>query len=114
MNKRFRPDPKTLQPLNSGPLGAHLESFAALLVEHGYASASGWNKMRLVTALSRWMVQEKLRVEDLDEQQISPFLGWRWNRVVHRSGDQCHGGRASVRTTSPSGSGASGEVAAML
>lgn len=52
MNKRFRPHPKTLQQLKSGPLGAHLESFAALLVQQGYASASGWNKIRLVTALN--------------------------------------------------------------
>ena len=89
MSKRFRPHPKTLQPLQSGPLGAHLESFGALLVQQGYARASGWNKVRLVAALSRWMVQKNLRIEDLNEQQIAMFLGWRWKRVVHRSGDQC-------------------------
>ncbi len=89
MNKRFRANSKTLQPLKSGPLGAHLESFAVLLVQEGYASASGWDKIRLVSALSRWMLQEKLRVEDLNEQQVATFFDWRWKRIVHRSGDQC-------------------------
>jgi len=88
MRKRFRPHPKTLQPMQSGPLGAHLNSFAALLVQQGYCSVTGWNKLRLVADLSNWMVQRKLRVEDLNEYQIAKFLGWRWQRVVYRSGDK--------------------------
>lgn len=88
MSKRFRSYPKTLQPLQSGPLGKHLDKFAALLVQQGYCSVTGWNMLRLVADLSGWMVQRKLRVEDLNEQQTAKFLGWRWQRVVHRSGDQ--------------------------
>ena len=88
MSKRFRSYPKTLQPLQTGPLGKHLDKFAALLVQQGYCSVTGWNMLRLVADLSGWMVQRKLRVEDLNEQQTAKFLGWRWQRVVHRSGDQ--------------------------
>ena len=89
MSKRFSPHLKTLQPLQSGPLGAHLESFAALLVQQGYTHASGWNKIRLFTALSRWMVQQDLRLEALDEQRVTAFLGWRWKRVVRQGGERC-------------------------
>lgn len=89
MNKRFRPHPKRLQPLRSGPLGSHLEGFATLLVEQGYSSGAGWKKIRLVADLSRWMVQENLRLDELDEQRITMFLGWRWKRVARQSGDQC-------------------------
>ena len=56
MSNRFRPHPKTLPPLRSDPLGAHLDSFAALLVQQGYCSVTDWNKLRLVVDLSRWMV----------------------------------------------------------
>jgi site-specific recombinase XerD len=89
MSKRFRPHSKTLQPLQSGPLGAYLEKFAALLVQQGYSSEAGWKKVRLVADLSRWMVQKNLPLGELDEQRTTAFLGWRWKRVPRRSGDQC-------------------------
>src|SRR5258708_29956841 len=88
MSKRFRGHPKKLQPLQSAPLGEHLDKFAALLVQQGYCRAAGWNKLRLVADLSGWMVQRKLRVEDLNEKQTAKFLGWRWQSIAHRSGDQ--------------------------
>jgi hypothetical protein len=67
MSKRFRSPFKTLQPLQSGPLGEYLDKFAALLVLPGHCSVTGWNMLRLVADLSDWMVQRKLRVEDLNE-----------------------------------------------
>lgn len=89
MSKRFRPHPKTLEPLQTGPLGAYLESFAALLVQQGYSREAGWKKVRLVADLSRWMVQKRLGLEELHEPRITTFLGWRWKRVARQSGDQC-------------------------
>jgi site-specific recombinase XerD len=35
------------------------------------------------------MVQTKLRLKDVSEQRVAKFLGWRWRRVVYRSGDKC-------------------------
>jgi site-specific recombinase XerD len=89
MTKRFRPHIKTLQSFQSGPLGTHLERFASLLIQKGYSSEAGWDKIRLVADLSRWMVQKNVRLGELDEKRTTTFLGWRWKRVAHQTGDQC-------------------------
>ena len=89
MSKRFRPDLKNLQPLQSGPLGAYLESFAALLVQQGYCSESGWDKIRLIAELSRWMDKRKLRIEQLDEQRTIVFLAWHGKHGTRQGGDRC-------------------------
>jgi len=89
MIKPFRPDPKMLQPLQSGPLAPHLDGFAVLLTQQRYSGVTGCNKLRLVSALSCWMAQKRICVKDLNERQVTRFLGWRWRRVVYRSGDKC-------------------------
>jgi integrase/recombinase XerD len=89
MIKPFRLHPKNLRPLEAGALAPHLASFAALLAHKRYCFVTGWNKLRLVAALSNWMIQTKLRLKDLNEQRVAKFLGWRWRRVVYRSGDKC-------------------------
>jgi site-specific recombinase XerD len=60
-----------------------------LLIQKGYSSEAGWDKIRLVADLSRWMVQKNVRLEELDEKRTATFLGWRWKRVAHQTGDQC-------------------------
>ncbi len=89
MSERFRPDVKNLQPLQSGPLGAYMERFAALLVQQGYCSESGWDKIRLIAELSRWMDKKKLRIEQLDEQRTIAFLAWHWKYGTRQGGDRC-------------------------
>jgi len=74
MNKPFRPHPQMLQPLQSGPLAPHFDSFAAWLAQQRYCCVTGWNKLRLVADLSHWMVQRKLQLEGLNEQQVAKFL----------------------------------------
>ena len=89
MIKPFRLRPQNLRPLESGPLSPHLASFAALLAHQRYCCVTGWNKLRLVADLSRWVAQSKLRLKDLNERRVAKFLEWRWRRVVYRSGDKC-------------------------
>jgi len=89
MIKPFRLRPQHLRPLEAGPLAPHLGSFAGLLAQQRYCRVTGWNKLRLVAALSKWMIQTKLRLKDLNERRAANFLGWRWRRVVYRSGDKC-------------------------
>src|SRR6185503_2725033 len=60
-----------------------------LLAHQRYCCVTGWNKLRLVADLSSWMAQSKLRLKDLNERSVAKFLGWRWRRVVYRSGDKC-------------------------
>ena len=89
MIKPFRLHVQNLRPLEAGPLAPHLASFAALLAQQRYCRVTGWNKLRLVAALSQWMVQTKLPLKDLNERRVAKFLGWRWRHYVYRSGDKC-------------------------
>lgn len=72
-----------------GPLGAHLDSFAALLSERGYCKTTARSKVRLVADLSRWLEQRRIPIQQLDEERTEMFLRWRWKRLVRKSGDQC-------------------------
>ena len=89
MIKPFRLHVQNLRPLEAGPLAPHLASFAALLAQQRYCRVTGWNKLRLVAALSQWMVQTKLPLKDLNERRVAKFLGWRWRHYVYHSGDKC-------------------------
>jgi len=89
MIKPFRLHVQNLRPLEAGPLAPHLASFAALLAQQRYCRVTGWNKLRLVAALSQWMVQTKLPLKDLNERRVAKFLGWRWRHYVYHSDDKC-------------------------
>jgi len=89
MKNRFAPSFTALSRLRCGPLALYLDDFKELLVQQGYSNPTGWKKIRLVVDLSRWMVQEKLSVAQLNEKQVGIFLKSRWRRVARRSGDQC-------------------------
>jgi site-specific recombinase XerD len=82
----FRPQPQEMSPLRSGPLGPHLEGFAALLVRQGYCRIYGWRKFRLAAALSQWLAERRLHPSQLDEHQASAFLQ-RWQGRHRFSGD---------------------------
>jgi len=57
-----------------GPIGPHLDGFAALLSEQGYSNQFGMQKIRVVRLLSLWMARSRLRIRQLDEQRIAHFL----------------------------------------
>jgi len=72
-----------------GPLGSHLNGFAALLTQQGYCKTTARNKVRLVADLSGWLEQRRIPLQQLDEERIKTFLRWGWKRLVRKSGDQC-------------------------
>jgi site-specific recombinase XerD len=86
MIEHFFSDPETMQRLQAGPLGPHMEAFAEQLLKQGYARSTGHNKIWLAGHLSRWLDRCGLRVEQLDEQRFKEFrkhLGKRlgdWSR----------------------------------
>jgi hypothetical protein len=82
----FRPQPQELACLRSRPLGPHLESFAALLMQQGYCRLYGRRILRLAAALDQWLTKHQLRPHQLDERQANAFLKW-WQRRHHFSGD---------------------------
>ncbi len=59
MLERFFADPVTIERLRGGRLGPHLESFAALLTQLGYATATAQPQLRLLAELGQWMVRAR-------------------------------------------------------
>src|SRR6267143_1013688 len=85
---RFSPRPEDLQLLQAGPIGPQLPSFATLVSQQGYCSVTGWLKVRLVAKLSRWLLQHRVPLSELNETQIVKFLNARWKRLKRHVGDQ--------------------------
>jgi site-specific recombinase XerD len=88
MPDRFSPTPEDLQRLRMGPLGPHIESFAALISEQGYCPTNGWQKVDLVVDLSRWLEKRSIPLQQVDERQVDAFFKARRMRVSRRSGEQ--------------------------
>lgn len=63
-----------LERFRRGPLSPHFDSFASWLSQQGYSHESGMRKIRLISLLSCWLEQRKIRVRQLDELQIAAFL----------------------------------------
>jgi hypothetical protein len=83
---RFEPPQERLRRFRVGPLGPHIERFAAFISQPGYRPAVGWTKIYLVAGLSRWLERRHIRLKDLAERPIAAFLQARWRRVSRRCG----------------------------
>ena len=80
MIDQFFSHPKVLKRLHLGPLGAHIDSFAQVLMVQGYQSNTARYKIGIVADLSRWLNQRGLGVKDLDEITLNEFLLYRGRR----------------------------------
>jgi site-specific recombinase XerD len=86
MTKHFFTDPATVRRLHEGPLGAYIESYAALLASQGYARQSARGQLRVVADLSRWLQQQGLAAPDLNPQRVQDYLSSRQRSLrPHRS-----------------------------
>ena len=77
MTHHFFPSPEVLERLYVGPLSDHIDRFARLLLDQGYATKTAQEKIRIVADLSRWLERKQLKVNDLDEQRINEYLKFR-------------------------------------
>lgn len=87
MVERYCDDTAPAQRLRVDLLASHIDGFAALLTQEGYAPATVRGKRQLVDDLSRWLKRRKLQAEDLDEQRLNLFLTYRAGRYSTRRGD---------------------------
>jgi site-specific recombinase XerD len=87
MTNHFFKHPKTLQSLHESPLGAHIDSYAALLHEQGYGWEGGRHKIRLVTHLGYWLAGHNLAVNDLSPEYLQAYLRYRRRHLRPRDGD---------------------------
>ncbi len=77
MTNQFFTHPKTLQGLHEGPLGAHIDAYAALLHEQGYGRQGACRQIRLVADLNRWLEGKGLEAKDVDSQRVEGYLRYR-------------------------------------
>jgi site-specific recombinase XerD len=74
MNHPFCPNPIVVQRLYSGPLGAHIDTWAQQLLTQGYASWTAKYTMRLLADFSSWLQRQTLTAADLNDQRVDEFL----------------------------------------
>ena len=80
---------RALNRLHQGPLGDHIDDFAALLQVQGYSGKSAIEMLRVIADFSRWLATHRLDVHDVDNDRLRSFLVCRKRtRSVGRS-DRC-------------------------
>src|SRR5207249_6881285 len=65
---------KVIRRLHEGPLGIHIDAYAALLQDQGYTRASACVHLKIVSDLSRWMQRRELSVHDIDAETLKQYL----------------------------------------
>ena len=90
MHHRFNAVPEKLGRFQTGPLGIHVPGFAGLLHQRGYKYEVGWEKIRQLCELSRWMRRRRMSVDMLDENLIGHY----WSALVS-NGAKPRGERAT-------------------
>lgn len=78
-------DPQILERLHRGPLGGHIDAFAAFLTERRYKRSTGRGHLALVSKLSHWLERRHLAAGDLDLEMIDEFLKGQRRHVRRRS-----------------------------
>lgn len=75
------PNPDHQQRLRAGPLAGDIDGFAAWLADEGYGLSSARDKLRLTADLSRWLAEQGLAIDAVNEQRIESFLHARKPRL---------------------------------
>jgi site-specific recombinase XerD len=85
MLDQYLRDEAAVQRMRASPLGAQLDSFAAVLSALGYARASIRDRLWTVAAFGRWLTRRGLSATDLTHEAAAAFLRRRASRSrVHR------------------------------
>ena len=88
MIEQFFPNRAVLDELHAGPLGSYIDAFAQEMSERGYAVWTEKYAVRLVAALSSWLVQESLTTTDLNEPTLEAFFRYRYREFRQHSEDR--------------------------
>lgn len=89
MKTHFQAGSAILDRYRCGLLGPHLGSFANWLSEQGYPRQTGMQKLRLFAFLSRWLEQNEINLQQLNEQRIEEFLKAQ-RKQLHRQRQRQH------------------------
>ena len=87
-NVCFRPSAQKLRRFEIGPIGPHLQGFAALVSQQGYCSVAGWVKVRFVADFSHWLGRRCIPLKEINERHVTAFLRDRWKSIGRRWGER--------------------------
>jgi site-specific recombinase XerD len=87
MLDHFYSDLKLLHRGRCGPLGAHLDDFANLLLRQCYTRLTGRDKLRVILQLNKWLQARQLPLQCLDERRLRAFQTWRRRRQRSAHGE---------------------------
>jgi len=73
MNQLFK-NPKTVLRMHDGPLGQHIDSYAAEIHAEGYAHGTALKQLRLVAHFSRWMIKHRITAQYLTAEHVQSYL----------------------------------------
>ena len=72
---------KTEQNLRKGPLGAFVDELATVFLEKGYPKKYLQPRFAVIGELNRWLIQKKIKLNDLNQSQIDQFIRHRSKQV---------------------------------
>jgi site-specific recombinase XerD len=75
--KAFYDSPKMLKRLHEGPLGVHIDLFAARLLREGHCRQGAWRNLRVACDFSHWLARKRLGLDGINEQTIDKYLEFR-------------------------------------
>jgi len=74
MTTRLFTNPRSLQERCDGPLGPHIDAYAARLREQGYSYEAARNQLRVIADLSRWLQRRNLAATDVGPRAIARYV----------------------------------------
>ena len=68
---------KLQRRLHEGPLGIHLDLYAAQLLKEGHCRQSAWRCLRVVSDFSHWLDRKHISLADVDERTVERYQEFR-------------------------------------
>jgi len=68
---------KLQRRLHEGPLGIHLDLYAAQLLKEGHCRQSAWRCLRVVSDFSHWLDRKHISLAEVDERTVERYQEFR-------------------------------------
>jgi site-specific recombinase XerD len=69
--------PKLQRRLHEGPLGIHIDLYAAQLLKEGHCRQSAWRCLRVVSDFSHWLERKRISLAEVDERTVKRYQEFR-------------------------------------
>ncbi len=80
--------PALQRRLHEGPLGIHIDLYAAQLLKEGHCRQSAWRCLRVVSDFSHWLERKRINLEEIDERTVERYLAFRLRNRCPFSSDK--------------------------